>query len=337
MASFLDSDSEDETNKETAPPPKKRFGPKFVVTPDEAEQMSLVADIGAVKVGGESSAAKDHMLKQSSTFSSFDDDEDDDDSDDGEMQDFLQGEGGDDDDNNDAPNEASGTMRTGSGKLLRFLSDGGVLIKTRSEGEELEVPKEFASPPERLRVYRALCEVSGLRFPQLPLEQRLAMFETTVERVFEAGQDIIAQDENDGGFFIVTGPEDESEVQVWKKFSEETPEKMLTHLTFGACFGERGVFLHPRSAKPRSASVRAFSPKVNCVEVSPENFSFWQPFRISLILGEVPLLQKLPKKARDQMQNKLQFKIIKRGEFLFREGDIGDVRRLLQKTFWLLC
>ena len=28
-------------------------------------------------------------------------------------------------------------------------------------------------------MYRALCEVSGLRFPQLPLEQRVAMFETT--------------------------------------------------------------------------------------------------------------------------------------------------------------
>jgi CRP-like cAMP-binding protein len=60
------------------------------------------------------------------------------------------------------------------------------------------------------------------------------------------------------------------------------------------------------------------------LEVKGNVFEVWEPLRIALILGSVPLLQKLPKNAQEALQSKLKFASFQPGEFVFRKGQEGD-------------
>lgn len=142
---------------------------------------------------------------------------------------------------------------------------------------------------------------------------------------YKVGEDIITQGDYGASFFIITGPERDSEVVITVKKDDGT-EREITHLSVGCFFGERPLINPPgtNSFAARSATIRPFNSEVEVAEVVPDQFEHWQPFRISLILGEVPLLQKLPKDSREALQGKLKFARYQPGEYLFKEGDEGD-------------
>ena len=310
VSSFLDSDGDDDDDDggfAAAPksppsaPPAKPPGNKAIMAPPVIPKKAVGGrkpgrPMGARHSIGEVGAAVNSDIDDESSSSSEDDDDDDDAADD-----FLAGGG------NDDKEEALSTIFNGGLDGDRGGSGGGggpgtAIRRAASSGSGLHaIPDEFA---DRARVYRALSTVSGLRFTLLPLEARRAMVRSVVLRRFEsAAEAIVTQgDADNSSFFIVTGPSDDSEVAITvrREGAGGSPEERdITHLGFGAYFGERPLINPPgsRNFAPRSATVRpaAHCGPVECAEVPVEAFKHWQPFRLSLILGDVPLLQKLPK------------------------------------------
>lgn len=73
----------------------------------------------------------------------------------------------------------------------------------------------------------------------------------------------------------------------------------------------------------RNATVRALTA-VTLACVAPEQFSAWQQFRTYLLMKAVPLIRTLPENEQIEMYSLLQHQEFEDGEYIVRQGDIGD-------------
>ena len=241
--------------------------------------------------------------------------------DDGDAEDFLAGGA---DNEEDAAAEAGVLGGPGGGEAASFT----IVKSKRSKGgtsgsAAVEVPPDFAGYE---RLYAAFASMDKLRFTLLPLEARMAMVKSAAVRTVPLGEDVMTQGAERASFFVVIGPDDDSEVVATVASAELGVEREIAHLGYGCYFGERALVNPPASLnyEARTSTVRPFTSAVDVAEITSEHFEAWQPLRLALILSDVPLLQKLPKIHRDAMQEKLKFSHFDPGTCLFNQGDEGD-------------
>jgi len=327
------------TPKAKKPPPKVRFKSKF------ADPRAEVAGATAV----EDSDDNDDDDSNNSTSSDDGAGEDE-----GESEDFLAGH--DDHDGDDAgAKTGSDDSNTNSSSqpgipwqpFTVVPPKRGMPNSASRKVIRANVPAEFASNEQ---LYYALSLVRGLRFTMLPLDMQRAMVNSvTLRSCSPRDGPIVKQgDWDDVNFYVVVGPDEDSEVVVTARPDEinglaagdstsstnldddskaEEEEREITHLGVGACFGERPLINPPGSSgfMPRASTVRPYGDEpIVVAQVQVEDFHLWQPLRLALILGDVPLLQKLPDLSRGILQERLHFARYAPGEFVFHEGDTGD-------------
>ena len=219
---------------------------------------------------------------------------------------------------------------------------------------QANVPAEFAT---NTQLYHALSLVRGLRFTTLTLDQQRAMVNSITLRSCDPRDGPIVKqgDQVDTSFYIVVGPNADSEVVVTKrpddtsslvaggKFDSSSSsrrsnlnnnnnnnnqrevEREISHLGVGACFGERVLINPPGSSSfaPCAFNVRPYGVQPVIVgQVQLADFHHWQTLRLVLILSDVPLLRKLPESIRNFLQERLHFARYAPGETVFQEGGV---------------
>ena len=266
--------------------------------------------------------------------------------DEGEAEDFL-AHGSDHREGAGAMSGSGRSNSSSSQSISPGMSSTVIPRKRDRSAARVNVPSEFASNEQ---LYYALSLVRGLRFTMLPLDMQRAMVNSvTLRSCSPRDGPIVKQgDWDDVNFYVVVGPDEDSEVVVTARPDEinglaagdstsstnldddskaEEEEREITHLGVGACFGERPLINPPGSSgfMPRASTVRPYGDEpIVVAQVQVEDFHLWQPLRLALILGDVPLLQKLPDLSRGILQERLHFARYAPGEFVFHEGDTGD-------------
>lgn len=281
---------------------------------------------------------------------------------DGETEDFLA--------YNDDHDPDDGSTRVGSGHISNnstySLSPGhsfteaqlnrGLRKSSSRKIIQANVPAEFAT---NTQLYHALSLVRGLRFTTLTLDQQRAMVNSITIRSCDPRDGPIVEqgDQVDTSFYIVIGPNADSEVVVTNrpddtsslvaggKFDSSSSsrrsnlnnnnnnnnnnqrkvEREISHLGVGACFGERVLINPPSSSSfaPRAFNVRPYGVQPVVVgQVQLADFHHWQTLRLMLILSDVPLLRKLPESIRNILQERLHFARYAPGGTVFQEGGV---------------
>lgn len=71
--------------------------------------------------------------------------------------------------------------------------------------------------------------------------------------------------------------------------------------------------------------------KVQVAKLTPEHFDKWESFRNVLLVKTVPLIQTLPRKERMTILQNLQIREFKDGEYICRQGEIGEEFFIIQE------
>ena len=335
------------TPKAKKPPPKIRFKSKYADPRAEVAGATTVEDSDDDDDGSNRSSSSDDGAGGEYE---------------GEAEDFLAGH-----DHRDGNAGAKATLgHSSSGDDHRGASEQPSTVVASKRGLtssasrkvlQANMPAEFATNEQ---LYYALSLVRCLRFTTLSLDQQRAMINSITLRSCDPrdGPIIKQGDREDASFYILVGPEDDSEVVVTELPDEmngsaaggnanefdiggddddhegEGQEREITHLGVGACFGERPLINPPGSSgfTPRASTIRPYGDRpITVAQVQLADFHIWQPLRLALILGDVPLLQKLPDFSRGILQERLHFVRYAPGEFVFREGDVGDCFYMLTR------
>lgn len=182
---------------------------------------------------------------------------------------------------------------------------------------------------DKIDAYYALMEVEDLRFSEIDKAKQKELVDTLVTEYFKPGEYIIKQGgKSDAFYFILGSPDNENansaEVEVVKELEDGTL-KIITALSRGHYFGEK-TFVS-RVQENRNASIRVSldcESTVKIGKVPDTEYSKWTHFRTFLLMKEVPLIRSLPHSDQLEMYSKLKRKKFQAGDFIIREGDVGN-------------
>ena len=179
---------------------------------------------------------------------------------------------------------------------------------------------------KNVNLYRALCEVSDLRFQQLFAKIQIELMKTIELVNAQPGTDVISEGGNTYEFYFILATKetaDVAELDVVRMVDGEN--KFICSLRRGTFFGQQ--FFKTNVPLPRNATVRVSDEMIVPVllgKVKPEHFHKWDHFRKFLLMKDVPFIGSLPRNEQLEMYTKLTRKVYTDGDYIIREGDIGE-------------
>mmetsp|Transcript_24677 Transcript_24677/g.36361 ORF Transcript_24677/g.36361 Transcript_24677/m.36361 type:complete len:515 (+) Transcript_24677:137-1681(+) len=169
-------------------------------------------------------------------------------------------------------------------------------------------------------MFAQLREITDLQFDSLEPSDQQELIRSIETRTMYPGDIVVREgDDDDGGcFFLILGPED-AQVEVVRTVNGA--EEFLTRLGRGQYFGQK-YFMSNRVVR-RNASIRVVTETtLGCI--APEHFHLWHKFRTFLLMKAVPLIRTLPQSDQLEMYSLLQHQEFQDGEYIIRQGDVGD-------------
>ena len=149
------------------------------------------------------------------------------------------------------------------------------------------------------------------------------------ERRFSNEESVITQGEDGNELFVV----DSGEFACFKQFSKEDSPKFLKNYCCGEAFGELALLYNV----PRAATIKARDEGVcwvldrDCFNNIVKEASQKKRERYEQFLTGVELLREIDSYERSQIADALQSVSYMGGEYIIREGEIGDVLYFIEE------
>lgn len=165
-------------------------------------------------------------------------------------------------------------------------------------------------------------------FSHLAEKEKLILVDAMQEKTFSNGDTVIQQGD-DGFELYVVG---EGDLECRRRFTKDGEEKFLLNYSSGDAFGELALLYNA----PRAATITA---KSDCTlfSLDRETFNFivkdavvQRRKNFEEFMSKIPLLDSLNTYEKDKICDCLQTKISKKGEYIIRQGDMGDVFYFIQ-------
>ena len=149
------------------------------------------------------------------------------------------------------------------------------------------------------------------------------------EKRFKSGEDVITQgDKGDCLYFV-----EEGNLECYKKFSKDTEPVLVKKYEPGDSFGELALLYNA----PRAATIRAVSEEVITWVLDRETFNNIvkdaaqkKREKFENFLKKVEILSTIDSYEIMQISDALKEFIYKKGEYIIKEGEIGDIFYILE-------
>eukprot|EP00903_Cladosiphon_okamuranus_P009035 g8638.t3 len=100
-------------------------------------------------------------------------------------------------------------------------------------------------------------------------------------------------------------------------------------LLAGQYFGEKGLLRQAECT--RKATVVAASTVVDVASIDIDDMAVWEPFRMFVLMKEVPLLANLPMLSLHALQQTLRHQTFSAGDYIVRQGEAGETFYMIVK------
>ena len=188
-------------------------------------------------------------------------------------------------------------------------------------------PPCFKKSPEQKKTLYSKLEKSFL-FSHLADKEKNILVDAMQEKEYNA-KDTVIQQGDDGFELYVVG---EGELECFRKFTKDGEDKFLLTYNSGDAFGELALLYNA----PRAATIIA---KTDCklFSLDRETFNFivkdavvQRRKNFEEFMSKIPLLDSLNTYEKDKICDCLQTKTHNNGDYIIKEGEMGDVFYFIQ-------